>query len=136
MTIALLILTLLSSGHSTIQETEVLTSKKWLEYGDNLNNKVIHVFRKNGEYITKSGDISFTGRWYWTDNNEIFTLINEFKNDTVSYQFSEGLGSLSPGSYIRITQLNDKELKTLERHEGDSWDSGFAKERTYLAQDL
>ena len=112
MTIVLLILTLVTFGNPTIQKVDILTSNEWLEVTNNPNHKVIHVFQKNGEYIIKSGTISFTGQWYWTNDDEIFILTNEFKTDSVSYQFPEGLGAMTPGTYVRITLLNTKELKT------------------------
>lgn len=82
----------------------------------------------------ESDNLKFSGQWLWTDENEIFVMTDEVKIDTVSYQFSEGIGSQPQGYYIRITQLNNKELKTLERHQRDTWNSGFAKERLYFAQ--
>jgi hypothetical protein len=37
-------------------------------------------------------------------------------------------------SYIKIIEITGKALHTVERGEGDTWDSGFAIEKTYTAQ--
>jgi len=133
----ILIFSLLTQSYSfegKTQDNDILTSYAWVKDDGRQDHKEVYTFYRNGQYITELGEIKTFGKWLWTSKNEIFMLHGGLQIDTLSIHIQEGLGSSSQGFYVRIIEINDKELKTLERYEGDSWDSGFAREQRYIAK--
>jgi hypothetical protein len=86
----------------------------------------IYSFAEDGKYTMKAGDITVVGKWKWTKKDEIFLQINGIANHDKVNSFD-----VKQNYYIRITELTDNTLRTLERHEKDSWESGFAEEKKY-----
>jgi len=133
-----LILILFSGNSLTLnpQEKNILTLYSWIKVDSNNHPRETYTFFDNGQYSTELGKVKTHGQWLWTSNNEIFMLHRGLQIDTLSVKFQEGLGSTALGFYIKIVDINEKELVTLERYEGDSWDSGFVRKCRYLAKEL
>lgn len=88
-------------------------------------------FLTDGAYILESGEIKVNGKWSWTKDGEIYLQTEGFTLNGQINRFDS-----SSNAYIKIVELTDKLLRTLERSEGDTWDSGFAKEKNYTVQNL
>jgi hypothetical protein len=71
------------------------------------------------------------GRWNWTKDGEIYLQTEGLTLNGQVNKFDS-----TSNSYIKIVELTDKTLRTVERSESDTWDSGFAKEKSYAAQSL
>lgn len=137
--IILIILNLFFNDVSTERcqiSSELLTSYAWIEQGADGKYVVKHLFNKNGQYSATAGGDCFYGQWLWSGENEVYVAVEGIKSEKYSQEFNHGIGSSFQADYIRILEISDKEMRTLERIEGDAWDSGFAREGTYAAQEL
>lgn len=110
---------LLTSAHWTIEQKPLLN-------GETPKFTEKYIFHKDGSYTLESGYITIGGQWKWTDQQEIYLQIK-----TLNIKGENMALNQKQNSYIRILEVNENTLKTLERYEGDAWDSGFAKEITY-----
>ncbi|WKK82509.1 hypothetical protein [Marivirga arenosa] len=125
----------ITSCNTTNQQakTDLLTSTNWLEETKTVKDgeskwQEYHSFHKDGQYSLKANEMTVTGEWNWTDDNEIYL---QFKN--IEIEGSENNLEDQQNYYIKILEVSENKLKTLERFEGDDWDSGFAKERNFKA---
>jgi hypothetical protein len=120
---------------SDVQQSnnELLTLAHWkAEQKPLLNGEVSkfsenHNFYKDGTYALMANEIKIEGKWNWTNENEIYLRINSINIKGAKENLNKPYGY-----YIRIMEVSDNKLKTLERFEGDAWDSGFAKEKIYI----
>jgi hypothetical protein len=132
-----IILTLLFfSCNNSTDKNELLTSLNWVVDkgsvdGDMPKETEKYKFMNDGTYLVEAGEVKVNGKWSWTKDGEIFL---QTEGITINGQLNKF--DKSSNSYLRIVELTDKTLKTLERAEGDSWDSGFVKEKKYSAQSL
>ncbi|MCZ8214740.1 MAG: hypothetical protein O9262_00800 [Cyclobacteriaceae bacterium] len=130
----------LGSCTSDLKQTnsELLTSSPWTaERKPLLDGKMpeiseSHIFHKDGTYIQefggKNGEIIMTskGKWNWTEENEIYYQINSVSVKDTDHTLEKPIGY-----YLQIEEVSAATLKTLERFEGDAWDSGFVKAKIY-----
>jgi len=88
----------------------------------------LYQFLTDGTFLLESGEIKVNGKWRWTKDSEIYL-------QTEGLTVNGKINKFEPGTnaYIRIIELTDKTLRTLERNDGDTWDSGFAEEVNYTA---
>lgn len=123
----------LTTGSSNDQ---LLTAFKWSIEKGSIDGTMpqsteYHTFLTDGTYQLESGDTKVNGKWNWTNDNEIF-----LQTEGVTINGQTNTFDKKSNGYIKVLELTEKTLKTMERGEGDSWDSGFAKERSYRAQSL
>lgn len=130
----------ISSCNNEIQSVnnDLLTLSSWTAEPNFLLNgeksKLIenHIFHKDGTYAQEFGEragkvvMKTKGKWSWTENNEIYLQINSITIKETNHTLEKPLGY-----YLQILEVSEDMLKTLERSEGDDWDSGFAKEKVY-----
>jgi hypothetical protein len=133
--ITALTLAMLSCGQNT-DKKELLTALTWtIEKGsiDGEMPKATETYRflPDGTYALESENITVHGKWRWTKDDEIYLQTEGLILNRQVTNFDQ-----SSNSYIRVVELTDRTLRTLERSEGDSWDSGFAKTKTYRTQEL
>lgn len=113
--------------------SDLLTSTKWtVEQKQLLNGEMLttlenYSFQKDGKYIFESGEAKVTGQWKWTGMDEIYLELKSITLKGVQQDFDN-----KQNYFIRILEVSEDKLRTLERFNGDSWDSGFAKEKTYI----
>lgn len=130
-------LVLFSCGkNSSSDKNDLLTSLKWTVEkgtidGDMPKSTETHKFLTDGAYLLESGEIKVNGKWSWTNEGDIYLQIEGLTLNGQVNKFDS-----NSNSYIKIVELTDKTLRTLERSEGDTWDSGFAKKKRYTAQSL
>ncbi|MDH5476291.1 MAG: hypothetical protein OEX22_11410 [Cyclobacteriaceae bacterium] len=123
---------------SNEEREELLSSITWTIMQESMSNsetpnrKATYNFRNDGTYLLKAGDIEINGKWSWVKNDEIFLEVKELTFNDEETQFD----AKSINYYIRVIELSEKVFKTLERHEGDDWDSGFVKEVNYIPVEL
>lgn len=86
-----------------------------------------HTFNADGSYTLESGEIKINGQWKWVDESEIYLQINSIAVANRQDNFD----STKSSYHLRILEVSENKLKTLEKFETDAWNSGFAKERTY-----
>jgi hypothetical protein len=130
----------LGSCSTDVEQTSIdlLTFSHWTaEQRPLLNGEMSkfvenHIFHKDGTYTQEFEDrtgkfvMKTKGTWNWTENNEIYLQINSINIKDADHSLEKPLGY-----YLQILEVSENTLKTIERFEGDAWDSGFAKERTY-----
>lgn len=134
-TIVVLLLSLFLVSCSTDSDkNELLTSLQWRESkADGHATKFVQTlsFLKDGTFVSDAGTIKIDGKWSWKNENEIYLQITGITAGDQSNAFDK-----SSNYHVRILEISDKRLKTLELSEGDTWESGFAVERNYTPQDL
>ncbi len=132
-TIIILMLILVSCGNSNTARNELLTSAIWTIEGASLDGSTkpieTHQFLADGGYLLESGEVKVNGNWEWSDDNVI-----HLKLESLTINGEVNKYDVQPGYFIKVVELTDKTLRTLESGEGDSWDSGFAKERSYASE--
>lgn len=129
-----IVLFLFSCGkNSNSERNDLLTSLSWTIERASLDGRPTnavetHRFVDDGTYTLESGEVKVNGNWEWTEADVIHLHLESLtiNGETNTYD-------VQPAYYIKIVELTEKTLRTLEKGEGDSWDSGFAKERTYAA---
>ncbi len=123
------------SINSVSEQDELLTSIHWTVETQSISNrealdkKETYQFFKDGTYVLQAHDTRINGMWSWTSSNEIYLEEQEIVISGKAYKFDS-----SNNRYIRVVEISDKVFRALERHEGDSWDSGFAKEIKYVPE--
>jgi hypothetical protein len=117
---------------------DLLTLSSWTAEPNFLLNgdksKLIenHIFHKDGTYTqqftnpTEQVVMKTEGKWNWIEDNEIYYQVNLVNVKEMEHMLEKPLGY-----YLQILEVSEIRLKTLERFEGDPWDSGFAKEKIY-----
>ena len=136
LTIAVTLVLFSCGKNSSADRNDLLTSLTWTVEkgsidGDMPKSTEIYKFLTDGTYLLQSGEIKVNGKWSWTKDGEIYL---QTEGLTLSGQVNKF--DSNSNSYIKIVELTDKTLRTLERSEDDTWDSGFAKEKSYAAQSL
>ncbi|HTJ50113.1 MAG TPA: hypothetical protein VL443_11700 [Cyclobacteriaceae bacterium] len=130
-------LVLFSCGkNATSDKNDLLTSLNWVVEKGSIDGETpkateIYRFQTDGTYLLESGEVKVNGKWNWTSEGEIFLQTEGMTINGHVNKFDK-----SSNSYLKIVELTEKTLKTLERNDGDTWDSGFAKEKNYSAQRL
>jgi hypothetical protein len=89
----------------------------------------IITFGKDGSYNLAAGTVKVNGKWSWKGDDEIYLIVEGISSDNGTAKFDK-----TSNYNIRILEINDKDLRLQEKGEGDSWDSGFAKEKKFTAQ--
>ena len=122
------------STNPVSERDELLTSIRWTVEPESLLNetsdaKDVCRFSKDGTYTLDVHDTRILGNWSWTSNNEIYLEEKEIVISGKAYRFDS-----SSNYYIRVIEISDKVFRTIQRPEGDSWDSGFAKEIKYIPE--
>jgi hypothetical protein len=135
-TVFLLSLTAIMISCSTnpvSEKDELLISIQWTVESplnkEMSDKKETYQFFKDGTYALYAHDTRINGKWSWTSSNEIYLEEQEIVVSGKAYKFDS-----SNNRYLRVIELSDKTFRTIERHEGDSWDSGFAKEIKYIPE--
>lgn len=118
------------------ENNELLTSFAWTIEKGSIDGEMpksseTYMFLTDGTYRFQSGEVKVNGKWRWTKEDEIYLQTDGMIMDGQVNSFD-----LATESYIRVVELTDRNLRTLERGKGDTWDSGFAKERNYTSQSL
>ncbi|HEU5289748.1 MAG TPA: hypothetical protein VFU05_03835 [Cyclobacteriaceae bacterium] len=116
------------------ENNDLLTSSIWIGEREPLLNGAKSkwpdnhfTFHKNGDYTYEAGEIiKIAGKWKWIDKNEICISYESVTIEGKWFNFDE-----KNSYYIRILEISEGNLKTLERLGKDTWDSGFTKEKTY-----
>jgi hypothetical protein len=112
-------------------KNSLLTSITWSIKKADSRASEQYRFLSDGKYFIETNETVINGKWKWINKDEIFI---EEEGLTIKGQANKLDAPLK--SYIKILELSDKGLKTLERFERDAWDSGFAREQNYTAQIL
>ena len=132
-TIIILMLILVSCGNPNTARNELLTSAIWTIEGASLDGSTKpmekHQFLGDGRYLLESAGVKVNGNWEWSEDNVI-----HLKLESLTINGEVNKYDVQPGYFIKVVELTDKTLRTLESGEGDSWDSGFAKERSYASE--
>lgn len=127
-----LLIGLCSCENNPTERSELLTSFTWvMDTGapdKEMNTTERYTFRKDGTFYLESGEVRAFGTWKWNQENEI-----HLRTDGIVINGQSNRYDKSFDSNMRVLQLANRELRTLEKSEGDDWDSGFAKERSYRA---
>lgn len=130
-------LVLISCGkNASSDKNDLLTSSTWTIEKGSVDGEMpqlteTYKFLTDGTYLLEAGEVKVNGKWKWTTNREIYLQTEGLTANEQTDKFES-----SSNSYIKIIELTDKTLRTLERHETDTWESGFAKERSYTAKRL
>jgi hypothetical protein len=124
-------LILISCAKDLNDKNSLLTSSTWTIKKTDSRAAEQYRFLSDGKYFIETNETVINGKWKWINKDEIFL---EAEGLTIKGQANKLDAPLR--SYIRILELSDKGLKTLERFESDAWDSGFAREQNYTAQIL
>lgn len=129
-------LVLTSCTGSSSDKNRLLTAVTWTLDKASMDSTKLRVeerynFYDDGVYSLEAGETKVTGTWKWIDDDEIFLA-----TEGLTINGNENKFDAPSNSYIKIVELSEKNLKTLERHEGDAWESGFAKEQHYRSDDL
>ncbi len=120
--------------HHQERPIDLLTSRSWAKIDSSANHdKAIHHFHKNGQYVFETWNIQFIGKWVSIAPDEISFHHDWMKIDTMTFQLSSGLGYPQSSYHMRILEISEVELITIEKHEGDLWDSPFVKKIRYIA---
>jgi len=133
------ILALVSCGRNSLSDkNDLLTNSIWTIERNVNNEKTFDAYRfkNDGTYLatyklSKSEEIKVNGKWNWTKDGEIYL---QTEGVTVKGEANDLDKKII--SHIKIVELTGKNLRTLERHEDDAWDSGFAKEINYTSKNL
>jgi len=117
----------------------LLTSANWsapLENTGEKNLEGTRSFNEDGTYIENFAKeqnvdkIILLGTWKWVSESEISILCKSMSINGENHTLDNDEGD----RYIlRITELTKENLKVVERHVGNSENSGFAKNLTYVA---
>ena len=110
------------------EKTELLSSKTWTITPDETGNLSTFQFLSDGTYLLNAGEIEVNGKWSWKSDDELFLELQGLTFNNEATKFDHKVNNY----YIRIIELNENVFRTIERHENDDWDSGLAKEITYL----
>lgn len=125
-----LVLVLFSCGRNS-EKNDLLTSSAWTSESGTPDGTSTQKFLHDGTYFLEVGGNKVHGKWNWTKDGEIYLQAESITINGKENHFNSGLNT-----YIKIVELTDKTLRTVERGEGDTWDSGFTKEHSYTAQSL
>jgi len=113
-------------------KNELLSSKAWRldtqSSGESQPEEVI-TFSKDGSYNLTSGILKVNGKWSWKGDNEIYLIVDGISSDNGTARFDK-----TSNYNIRILEIDGNVLRLQEKGEGDSWESGFAKEKKFTAQ--
>lgn len=136
LTIALTLLLLSCEKNSSADKNDLLTSLAWTIEKGALDGEMpksteTYKFLADGTYLLESEGIKVNGKWSWTKDGEIYLQTEGLTINGQVNKFDK-----ASNSFIRVVELTDKTLRTLERAEGDTWDFGFAKEKNYSVQSL
>ncbi|MEO7988197.1 MAG: hypothetical protein ABI663_01570 [Chryseolinea sp.] len=118
------------STNPVSERDELLTSIRWTvdsQSKETLDMKEACRFSKDGTFTLEAHDTRVIGKWSWISSNEIYLEEQEIVISGKAYKFDSAINY-----YIRVIEISDKVFRTIERHEGNSWDSGFAKEIKYI----
>jgi hypothetical protein len=114
-------------------KNELLTSKAWRldaeQPNENQHPQEIITFSKDGSYSLASGALKVNGKWSWKTNDEIYLIIDGISSDNGDATFDK-----TSNYNIRILEIEGNHLRLQEKGEGDSWESGFAKEKKFTAE--
>jgi hypothetical protein len=113
---------LLTSIHWTIEPSSPANAEK-------PNQKVTYRFFNDGTYTLRTEEVGVNGKWSWASEDEIYLEETAIVINGQANKFDASIKH-----YIRVIEISDKIFRTVERHEGDSWDSGFAKEINYIPE--
>jgi hypothetical protein len=126
-----------SCSKSSTDKNELLISAAWatdptsLKSDDGTKAAEVIKFSKDGGYSLEAGNLKVHGKWSWEKekDNEILLVVEGLTSDNGAVTFDK-----TTNYNVRILEITDKSLRILEKGEGDAWESGFAKEKQYLAQ--
>ena len=131
-----------SDREKTSDINTLLTSTEWtvpVDADDKKNLKGVWSFKADGTYIenfdTKENvdKIVLKGNWKWISESEVSIVYKSMLLNGENHKLNDN----DDDSYIlRITELTKTDLKVIKRFNGDSEDSGFAKEVTYIAAEM
>lgn len=113
-------------------KNELLSSKAWRldsQPGENQDAQEVITFSKDGTYSLASGKLKVNGKWSWKGDDEIYLVVDGISSDNGTATFDK-----TSNYNIRILEVNGSTLRLMEKGEGDSWESGFAKEKKFTAQ--
>ena len=133
-TAVLMLLSLILVSCSTDSDkNELLTSLHWKSKPNADGSKATETLRflNDGTFVSDAGAVKINGKWSWKNENEIYVEITGMTTGGQSSAFDK-----SSNYHVRILEISDKGLKTLELAEGDTWESGFAVEKKYTSLNL
>ena len=118
------------------EKTELISSTTWTteQVPDDVKSEFQSTFefRSDGTYLLNAGEIEVNGKWSWVADDELYLELKGLTFNGEATKFDHKTNNY----YIRIIELNETVFKTIERHESDDWNSGFAKEITYIPYEL
>lgn len=115
---------LLTSIHWTVEPRSISNSGQ-----TSSDEKEVYQFFNDGSYVLFAHDTRINGKWSWTNSNEMYIEEHEIIINGKAYNYDS-----SNNRYLRVVEISDKVFRTIERHEGDSWDSGFVKKVNYIPE--
>jgi hypothetical protein len=129
-TLVVLLIAIVGTLQAQLVNKELLSAKSWevkaKSQGDSPMISEVYQFQQDGTYVFIAGETKVTGKWSWSKDDEILLELKEIVAKGQISKFD------TPSKYyIRVLELTSTKLRTLERHEKDAWDSGFAEERRY-----
>jgi hypothetical protein len=130
LTIAITLI-LVSCTKDLNEKNSLLTSIAWTIKKADSRAAEQYRFMSDGKYFIETNETVINGKWKWINEDQICL---EAEGLTIKGQANKFDAPLR--SYLKILELSDKGLKTLERFESDAWDSGFAREQNYTAKNL
>lgn len=130
--ILILVFAFSCNPNSNEEKEELLSSITWAIEPDEKGNISTFQFRSDGIYIMSATEIEVNGIWSWVADDELYLELKGLTFNGEATKFDHKTNNY----YIRIIELNETVFKTIERHESDDWDSGFAKEITYIPYEL
>jgi hypothetical protein len=131
-TIQLLVLSLiLVSCSKKASNNDLLTSTGWELTPDSADPSAPETikFLKDGTYVLEAGNLKVNGKWSWKGDDEIYVAVDGLTSNNGAAKFDK-----TSNYNVRIKEISTNSLTILEKGEGDSWDSGFAKEKNYTAK--
>lgn len=120
----------------------LLTSTEWTVPIDSYDQKALKgvwTFQADGTY-TENFDknenvdkVVLKGAWKWLSESEVSIVYKSMLLNGVNYELNHDHDEFY---ILRITELTKKDLKVIKRFNGDSEDSGFAREVNYIAAEI
>jgi hypothetical protein len=122
---------ILVSCSTKSSNNDLLTSTPWAltsNSTDSAGQETLK-FLKDGTYVLEAGDLKVNGTWSWKADDEIYLVVDGLTSDNGAAKFDK-----TSNYNVRVKEISNNSLSILEKGEGDSWDSGFAKEKNYTAK--
>jgi len=128
-----------AAGDRVSEMTTLLVSTEWkVPEQDKLMG--VWSFKPDGTYIEdfnkdeNKHKILLKGKWEWITENEITITYKSMSINGADHLLNDK--EESDFYILRVTELTKENLKVIKRFNGDSEDSGFAKEVNYIATKL